>query len=207
MSLGLSGAVLAWAVVSEGLLDLLPRAREALIETIADGVIILDRSDRVIYANTAAQDHLGMTPEATHVPGTVRLPVRNRSSAPWLGEMAVPNGSATRWVDVRVDPVVDRWGDVAGRLVVTRDITVRKVLEEDRERLIGELKNALNEVHTLEDLLPICASCKKVRDDKGYWSQLDVYLRNRAAVEFTHGICPDCDARLYGQLKEQPEPE
>lgn len=205
MSLGLSGAVLAWAVVSEGLLDLLPRAREALIETIADGVIILDRADRIIYANTAAQDHLGMTADSVQVPSAVRLPERNRSSAPWLGEMAVPNHNSTRWVDVRVDPVADRWGDVAGRLVVTRDITVRKVLEAERERLIGELKSALNEVRTLEELLPICASCKKVRDDKGYWSQIDVYLRTRAAVEFTHGICPDCDARLYGQLKEQPE--
>jgi len=205
MSLGLSGAVLAWAVVSEGLLDLLPRAREALIETIADGVIILDRSDRVIYANTAAQDHLGMSPDAVQVPAAVKIPMRNRSSAPWLGEMAVPSGHATRWVDMRVDPVADRWGDVAGRLVVTRDITVRKVLEDERERLIGELKRALQEVRTLEELLPICASCKKVRDDKGYWSQIDVYLRNRAAVEFTHGICPDCDARLYGQLKEQTE--
>jgi PAS domain-containing protein len=205
MSLGLSGAVLAWAVVSEGLLDLLPRAREALIETIADGVIILDRADRVIYANTAAQDHLHMSIDANHVPAEVRLPERNRSSAPWLGEMAVPNGNTARWIDVRIDPVSDRWGDVAGRLVVTRDITVRKVLEAERERLIGELKAALGEVRMLEELLPICASCKKVRDDNGYWSQIEVYLRTRAAVEFTHGICPDCDARLYGHLKEQPE--
>lgn len=205
MSLGLSGAVLAWAVVSEGLLDLLPRAREALIETIADGVIILDRADRVIYANMAAQDHLHMSADAPHVPEAVRLPERNRSSAPWLGEMSVPNGSTTRWIDVRVDPVSDRWGDVAGRLVVTRDITVRKVLEAERERLIGELKAALGEVRTLEGLLPICASCKKVRDDNGYWSQIDVYLRNRPAVEFTHGICPDCDSRLYGHLKEHTE--
>lgn len=205
MSLGLSGAVLAWAVVSEGLLDLLPRAREALIETIADGVVILDLADRVIYANAAAQEHLGMSADAVHVPDTIKIPIRNRSSAPWLGEMAVPSGNSRRWIDVRVDPVSDRWGDVAGRLVVTRDVTVRKVLEEERERLIAELKAALQEVRTLEDLLPICASCKKVRDDKGYWSQIDVYLRNRAAVEFTHGICPDCDARLYGHMREQPE--
>lgn len=205
MSLGLSGAVLAWAVVSEGLLDLLPRAREALINTIADGVVILDRSDRVIYANAAALEHLGMSPDAVQVPATVTIPGRNRSSAPWLGEMAVPSGNSRRWIDVRVDPVADRWGDEAGRLVVTRDITVRKVLEDERERLIGELKAALQEVHTLEDLLPICASCKKVRDDKGYWSQLDVYLRTRTAVEFTHGICPECDARLYGHLKEHTE--
>lgn len=202
ISLGLSGAVLAWAVVTEGLLDLLPRAREALLETIADGVTILDRSDRVIYSNIAAQDHLGMAVGASAVPASVRIPVKNRTSAPWLGEIAVPNGSTTRWVDMRVDPIADRWGDVAGRLVVTRDVTVRKVLEDDRERLIAELKRALSEVRALEELLPICASCKKVRDDKGYWSQIDVYLQTRAAVEFTHGICPDCDKKLYGHLTE-----
>ena len=206
MSLGLSGAVLAWAVVSEGLLDLLPRAREALLETIADGVTILDRTDRVIYSNAAAQDHLGMTTGASSVPAAIRIPEKNRTSAPWLGELAVPNGANTRWVDMRVDPISDRWGDVAGRLVVTRDITVRKVLEGERERLIVELKAALSEVRALEELLPICASCKKVRDDKGYWSQIDVYLQTRAAVEFTHGICPDCDAKLYGHLTE-PVPE
>lgn len=206
MSLGLSGAVLAWAVVSEGLLDLLPRAREALLETIADGVTILDRTDRVIYSNAAAQDHLGMTTGASSVPASIRIPEKNRTSAPWLGELAVPNGSNTRWVDMRVDPIADRWGDVAGRLVVTRDITVRKVLEGERERLIAELKTALREVRALEMLLPICASCKKVRDDKGYWSQIDVYLQTRAAVEFTHGICPECDAKLYGHLTE-PAPE
>lgn len=206
ISLGLSGAVLAWAVVSEGLLDLLPRAREALLETIADGVIILDRTDRVIYSNSAAQDHLRMATGASAVPATVRIPEKNRSSAPWLGELAVPNGATTRWVDMRVDPIADRWGEVAGRLVVTRDITIRKVLEGERERLIAELKTALSEVRTLEELLPICASCKKVRDDKGYWSQIDVYLQARAAVEFTHGICPDCDAKLYGYLTG-PVPE
>ncbi len=206
ISLGLSGAVLAWAVVREGLLDLLPQAREALLETIADGVVILDRSDRVIYSNTAAQDHLSMNTGASSVPATVRIPEKNRSSAPWLGELAVPNGNATRWIDMRVDPIADRWGDIAGRLVVTRDITVRKILEGERERLIAELKKALGEVRALEELLPICANCKKVRDDQGYWSQIDVYLQTRAAVEFTHGICPDCDAKLYGHLTE-PVPE
>ena len=190
---------------SEGLLDLLPRAREALIQTIADGVVILDRTDRVIYANTAAREHLWMAQGSTALPASINMPDRPRASEPWLGEFAVNSGSSRRWVDVRVDPVADRWGDVAGRLVVTRDITVRKHLEEERERLIGQLKAALNDVRTLEGLLPICASCKKVRDDKGYWSQIEVYLRTRAAVEFTHGICPECSERLYGDMKEQSE--
>lgn len=200
MSLGLSGAVLAWMVVKEGLLDLLPRAREALLETITDGVVILDRTGRVIYSNQAAQQQVGMAPGDAQVPPGLRLPDATQASAPWLGEVAVDFGVTRRWLDVRVDPVADRWGDVAGRLVVTRDITVRKLLEEDRERLIGELKRALRDVRALEDLLPICASCKKVRDDKGYWSQIDEYLRAKSGVEFTHGICPDCYTRLYGHI-------
>lgn len=202
MSLGLSGAVLAWVVVREGLLDLLPRAREALLETIADGVVILDRTDRVIYSNAAAEDHLGMPHGAKTVPANVKIPSRHEPSVAWVGEMSIAGHNTSRWVDVRVDPVSDRWGDDAGRLVVTRDITVRKVLEDERERLIGELKKALNEVRVLEELLPICANCKKVRDDQGYWSQIDDYLRQRAAVEFTHGICPECDTKLYGHLRE-----
>ncbi len=204
MSLGLSGAVLAWVVVREGLLDLLPRAREALLETIAAGVVILDRTGRIIFVNPAAEDHLGLEPHAKALPATVRLPERSQSSATWLGEVEIVRPSVNRWIDVRVDPVADRWGDVAGRLIVTRDITVRKVLEQERERLIAELKAALSKVHTLEDLLPICASCKKVRDDQGYWSQIDEYLRVKSAVEFTHGICPDCYTRLYGHLPEYP---
>lgn len=197
MSLGLSGSVLAWAVVREGLLDLLPRAREALVEAITDGVAILDRDGRVSFANQAAEVHLGARSGQTRL-ADGRLDLGGADGR-WRGEFDVPSGGHTRWFDVRIDPVVDRWGEVAGRLVVTRDITARKVLERERERLIGELKDALRDVRALEELLPICASCKKVRDDKGYWSQIDDYLRTRSGVEFTHGICPDCYEKLYGE--------
>jgi hypothetical protein len=54
----------------------------------------------------------------------------------------------------------------------------------------------------LEELLPFCAICKNVREDNCYWSQIEVFLKTRAAVEFSHGICPDCEARLYGHVKE-----
>ena len=52
---------------------------------------------------------------------------------------------------------------------------------------------------TLRGLIPICASCKKIRDDKGYWSQVEVYVRERSEAEFSHGICPDCMKKLYGR--------
>jgi GAF domain-containing protein len=67
----------------------------------------------------------------------------------------------------------------------------------EREKLVDGLTEALTQVKTLSGLLPICATCKKVRDDNGYWSQIEAYLRTRSEAEFTHGMCPDCIRRLY----------
>ncbi len=75
----------------------------------------------------------------------------------------------------------------------------RKRAEEERGRLIFELQESLAKVRTLSGLLPICASCKKIRDDKGYWNQIETYIKDRSQAEFTHGICPDCAQRLYPQ--------
>ncbi len=66
-----------------------------------------------------------------------------------------------------------------------------------RDRLVDGLTEALTRVKTLSGLLPICASCKKVRDDHGYWSQIETYVRTHTEAEFTHGICPECARRLY----------
>jgi len=65
------------------------------------------------------------------------------------------------------------------------------------QRLIEELQDALTHVKTLKSLLPICASCRKVRDDDGYWSRLEAYLGEHANVEFSHSICPDCMKAMY----------
>lgn len=68
-----------------------------------------------------------------------------------------------------------------------------------------ELKKALNEVKTLHGLLPICANCKKIRNDKGSWQQLELYIRNHSDAEFSHDICPDCARELYGDLLDSEE--
>jgi len=65
------------------------------------------------------------------------------------------------------------------------------------EKKNQELESTISEVKTLRGLLPICASCKKVRDDKGYWNQIDNYLETHSEVEFSHGLCPDCAKKLY----------
>jgi DNA-binding NtrC family response regulator len=75
-----------------------------------------------------------------------------------------------------------------------------KRAEEEREKLIHELQEALAKVKTLSGMLPICASCKNIRDDKGYWNQIESYIRDHSEAEFSHSICPDCKKKLYGDV-------
>ena len=93
-------------------------------------------------------------------------------------------------------------GERIGFRGVTRDVTEKKRAEEEREKLVRDLQKALSEVKTLKGIFPICASCKKIRDDKGYWNQVEVYIRDRSEAEFSHAICPDCMKKLYGDILE-----
>jgi len=77
------------------------------------------------------------------------------------------------------------------------DISGRKQAEREREELIRELQEALGKVKILSGLLPICASCKKIRDDKGEWTHVETYFRRHSEADFTHGICPECTKKLY----------
>ncbi|MEI6126889.1 MAG: CHASE3 domain-containing protein [Pseudomonadota bacterium] len=90
-------------------------------------------------------------------------------------------------------------------LIILRDIREREQTAHERERLIDELRDSITSVKVLSGLLPICASCKKIRDDKGYWNQIEVYMRDHSIAHFTHGICPECAIKLYPELyKEKP---
>lgn len=80
----------------------------------------------------------------------------------------------------------------------------REALEGEREKYIKELQSALSEVKTLSGLLPICASCKKIRDDGGYWNQIEEYIRMHSEAEFSHGLCPDCAEKLYPEFFKKP---
>lgn len=82
-----------------------------------------------------------------------------------------------------------------------QEIERRKAAERERDRTIGELQQALSEVKTLRGFLPICAQCKSIRDDKGYWNQIESYIRDHSDVDFTHSICPDCAKKLYPGIK------
>ena len=83
---------------------------------------------------------------------------------------------------------------------VCRDITDRKRTEMERKNLIVELKDALAQVKTLRGLLPICSHCKKIRDDTGYWNQIESYIHKHSDAEFSHGICPECAKKYYPDM-------
>ncbi len=88
--------------------------------------------------------------------------------------------------------------EIIGRVWSFRDVTERVLAQKEREGLIVKLQNTVNEIKTLRGILPICSSCKKIRDDKGYWNQIESYISKYSSAEFSHGICPECSDRLYG---------
>ncbi len=83
------------------------------------------------------------------------------------------------------------------------DITERVRAENEREELIVRLQDALANIKTLSGLLPICSRCKKIRDDKGYWQQIEEYISSQSEARFSHGICPECMAKLYPDIDSE----
>jgi PAS domain-containing protein len=202
ISILLSGAVLAWATSQRGLLDILPRARQALVDRMQDGVIVSDERDHIIYSNAAATVLLaGFIDADEKVPAELLEVIRSGASAgdPESRHAEVALLSGTHWLDVRLDGIQDRWHEVVGRIWIVRDITARKTLEAEKDTLLAELETAVGTVRTLEGILPICAGCRKIREEDDSWSPIDTYVRRHTGVAFSHSLCPDCVERLYGE--------
>lgn len=126
-----------------------------------------------------------------------------KSGAPVVQEHVHPDGKGNQLnVEVHGYPVFDEQGTLSRMIEYSVDISQRKTLEGEKEQLISELKEALGRVKTLSGFLPICAKCKSIRDDKGYWNQLESYIREHSATIFSHGICPDCAKELYPDMFE-----
>lgn len=100
------------------------------------------------------------------------------------------HGGYLELLPVTIHKVVEKYREKARRIKV----------EEEREKLVHELQRALANIKSLTGLLPICASCKKIRDDKGYWHQVETYIKKHTEVDFTHSICPECIKKRYSGL-------
>jgi PAS domain S-box-containing protein len=108
-----------------------------------------------------------------------------------------------RVYEVRVLPVRGEGDDVVQGMAMTQDITARKRAEQEREKLIEELREALASIKTLRGLVPICASCKKVRNDRSYWQQVEEYVHEHSEATFSHGLCRDCARKLYPDFADE----
>jgi PAS domain S-box-containing protein len=104
-------------------------------------------------------------------------------------------------------PLMDSEGKTIGVCGFSHDVTEKKQLEDEKEKLIKELRKALDEIRTLRGILPLCSFCKKIRNDKGYWEQVDVYIRKYSEADISHGICPECIKNHYPDEVEELSPD
>lgn len=114
----------------------------------------------------------------------------------WKGK----SGDHCRSYIVMARPLLDGNNKPVGVIESFQDITDRKLIEVEKKQLIFELQRALAKVKLLSGFLPICSSCKKIRDDKGYWNQIESYIRDHSEADFSHSICPECARKLYPDL-------
>jgi PAS domain S-box-containing protein len=109
-------------------------------------------------------------------------------------------------VSVTVSPIKNNAGEIVGASSIARDIRRQKQAEVERQELIASLSAAAKQVRTLTGLLPICATCKRVRDDQGYWQQVESYISQHSEVTFSHGICPACANEYEQQFELKTKP-
>jgi PAS domain S-box-containing protein len=123
------------------------------------------------------------------------------TQAPQVCELRMVRKDGSQfWARIEATVARDSENDTPVWRATVSDVTERVRAEEERERLILELQDALAQVRTLSGLIPICASCKKIRDDEGFWNQLEAYIQEHSEAEFTHSICPECAKKLYPEL-------
>lgn len=179
-----------------------------VFNAIRDPICILDRQFRIVKANKAMADRLGLSPEECVGQTCYRLVHRSEQYLEHCPHAETLKDGLSHTVEVyeenlggyflvSTSPLTDVKGNVVGSVHVGRDITERKKAEEEKETLIRELQEALAKVKTLSGLLPICSSCKKIRNDEGYWVEVERYISKHAEVGFSHALCPECMKKIY----------
>jgi PAS domain S-box-containing protein len=178
--------------------------RRLLLEQLPALLWVADTNLTITFVQGRILSTLGLTPEGivgTTVPEYFPL---EPTSVPFTTHLRALQGDPGSYVAIfkertlraYVEPMRTPNGVITGCIGIALDITEQRRLEEQREQLIEELRNALTDIKTLRGLLPICAWCKKIRDDRGYWTQIEQYIRAHSEAEFTHGICPECRQKL-----------
>jgi two-component system cell cycle sensor histidine kinase/response regulator CckA len=181
-----------------------------LSEVAHDMIFIINHNDIVEYVNRSAAELLHQRPEeivgktwtSLLPPEISRMQYHLLQNVFETGMSKYVESKATirehvTWLGTWLVPLLDDNGHVTAVMGVSRDITNQKWLEEDKQKLLDKFQKALAQIKTLSGLLPICSVCKKIRDDKGYWQQVESYVQTHTDATFTHGVCPDCFPKLY----------
>ncbi|MBN1398573.1 MAG: PAS domain-containing protein [Bacteroidetes bacterium] len=186
---------------------------EAQLNSSIDGVLVVDKQGKKILQNQRTvelwkipqeiADNPDDQMQVAHVMHATKDPDQFVSKVKYL--YSHPDETSRDEIELNDGTVLDRYsapvigsdGRYHGRIWSFRDITEGKRAEKEREKLIGELQDALADVKLLSGLVPICANCKKIRDDQGYWTQIESYIQDRSNAKFSHSICPECAKKLY----------
>jgi len=186
-------------------LDLMPIARSFLLEEMSDGMIIVDPARRIVDINHAAQEMLGLTvsPVGDEVEKLTEL-AEVLAIDPAIGghrEIRIGTAEKHRYYDARVSRIANRADTMIGSMILLRDVSETHAVIEEKNRLIVDLTRAADEIRSLQEMIPICMFCKKVRDDEGFWHQVENYVSNHSSMQFSHGLCPDCERKHKDKFK------
>lgn len=114
------------------------------------------------------------------------------------GSESLPGPEGQQWFEAHISPIEKIKGQPRMVIWVTFNITKSQNILIEKNSLILNLEKANSQIKTLRGIIPICSNCKNIRDDEGYWKQIEVYIQKHSGALFSHGICPECSEKLYG---------
>jgi PAS domain S-box-containing protein len=199
---------------SETLLQQSREEQRIIFDSDPSWIYYKNRENQFVRVNQSFADVMGMPKDRLEGRSLFDIYAREEAEASWRDDKEVVESGEPKlniiesietskgrlWVQVNKVPYRDTQGQIEGIIGFAVDITERRRAETEKEKLIEELQKALSEVKTLSGLLPICSSCKKIRNDEGYWEQIEGYIKDRSDADFSHGICPDCAKRMYPEI-------
>jgi PAS domain S-box-containing protein len=191
----------------------------AIVDSTGEAIFSQNMDGIITTWNAGARQLLGYTeaeavgrsvfiivPESLHeATRKIFEDLRGEKTIEHFDTVRVRKDGATVDVYLAISPIKSPSGQLMGASSIAYDITERKKIEDERTKMIEQLNDTLSKVRTLSGLLPICASCKKIRDDHGYWQKLETFVHEHSNAEFSHSICPDCMEKLYPDFTKRKE--
>jgi PAS domain S-box-containing protein len=221
------GAVIVLYVMAQRDITERKRAEESLKETTAflntllnaipAPIFYKDTDGRYIGFNKSFEEFFGKTKQELVGKSVFDISPRELAEVYHAKDLGLLHNPGTQVYDFQVKDTrgvvrdvvfhkstfCDSQGEVLGLIGAILDITERKRMEQEKANLIIELQKSLSEIKQLSRILPICASCKKIRDDEGYWKEVETYISDHSEAQFSHGICPDCIRKLYPEIADE----